>query len=220
MPMSPLQHNSSPAVASSELNQSEGGKPATPEASSHEFSSQEFSREERLLLLRLAHDSISSALQHGEIPLDPPTLHLAEPRGAFTSLYLGGELRGCVGYVLATCSIYRAVAETARAAAFDDNRFPPVTQEEDSRLEIELSILSPAQPIRVEGIEVGRHGLLISWHGRRGLLLPQVPVEHAWDRTTFLEQTCRKAGLPLDAWQKGATIEAFTAEVFGDKSGQ
>ena len=155
-----------------------------------------------------------------EISLDPPTPHLAEPRGVFTSLYLRGELRGCVGYVLPTCSVYRAVAETARAAAFDDNRFPPVTAEEAPHLEIELSILSPPQPIRPEEIEVGRHGLLISWHGRRGLLLPQVPVEHAWDRTTFLEQTCRKAGLPADAWQKGATIEAFTAEVFGDKSGQ
>ncbi len=180
---------------------------------------QEFSREERNQLLRLAHDSISSALQQREISLDSPSSHLAEPRGAFTSLHLRGELRGCVGYVLPTCSVYRAVAETARAAAFNDNRFPPVTSEENPNLEIELSILSPAQPIRVEEIEVGRHGLVISWHGRRGLLLPQVPLEHGWDRIFFLEQTCRKAGLPLDAWQKGATIEAFTAEIFGDKSG-
>jgi AmmeMemoRadiSam system protein A len=204
------------------------------------ISSQEFSSEERIQLLRLAHDSISSALQHREISLDPPTPHFAEPRGVFTSIYLrhdlpgegqtreaqrgeverGEELRGCVGYVLPTCPVYRAVAETARAAAFDDNRFRPVTMEEAPHLDIELSILSRAQPIRLEEIEVGRHGLLISWHGQRGLLLPQVPVERAWDRTTFLEQTCRKAGLPLDAWQKGATIEAFTAEVFGDSSGQ
>jgi AmmeMemoRadiSam system protein A len=102
--------------------------------------------------------------------------------------------------------------------AFDDNRFPPVTIEESLHLEIELSILSPAKPIRAEEVEVGRHGLLVSGHGRRGLLLPQVPVERAWDRKTFLEQTCRKAGLPQDAWQKGATIEAFTAEVFGESS--
>ncbi len=112
------------------------------------------------------------------------------------------------------------MAETARAAAFDDNRFSPVTPEEATHLEIELSILSPAQPIRSEEVEVGRHGLVISSHGRRGLLLPQVPVERGWDRTIFLEQTCRKAGLPADAWQKGATIEAFTAEVFGDNSSQ
>ncbi|HWY20765.1 MAG TPA: AmmeMemoRadiSam system protein A [Candidatus Acidoferrum sp.] len=194
--------------------------PLQPNSSSVAAPVQEFSREERAQLLRLAHDSISSALEHREIPLDPPTPHLAEPRGAFTSLHLRGELRGCVGYVLPTCPVYRAVAETARAAAFDDNRFPPVSKEEAPHLEIELSILSPAQPIRPEEIEVGRHGLLIGGHGHRGLLLPQVPVERGWDRITFLEQTCRKAGLPMDAWQKGATIEAFTAEVFGEKSGQ
>jgi AmmeMemoRadiSam system protein A len=214
MPMSLPQPNSSPALA-----------PV-----------QEFSSEERAQLLRLAHDSISSALQHREISLDPPTAHLAEPRGVFTSLYLRRELakhdltkeahpeaqlRGCVGYILPTCSVYRAVAETARAAAFEDNRFPPVTPEEAPHLEIELSILSPARPLPAEAIEVGCHGLLITGHGRRGLLLPQVPIERGWDRTTFLEQTCRKAGLPRDAWQKGATIEAFTAEVFGEKcSGQ
>jgi uncharacterized protein len=177
----------------------------------------EFSPEERALLLRLAHDSISSALQRGEIPLDPPTPHLAELRGVFTSLHLRGELRGCVGYVLPTAPVYRAVAETARAAAFDDNRFPPVTVDEAPHLEIELSILTPPEPIHPEAIEVGRHGLLVSQHGHRGLLLPQVPVERKWDRTTFLEQTCRKAGLPQDAWRKGASILAFSAEVFGDK---
>jgi len=152
--------------------------------------------------------------------MEPPIPHLAELRGAFTTLHLHGDLRGCVGYVLPTFPVYRAVAETARAAAFDDNRFPPVTNEEAPHLEIELSILSPAQPISAEEIEIGRHGLLITWQGRRGLLLPQVPIERGWDRITFLEQTCRKAGLPADAWQRGAAIEAFTAEVFGDKRGQ
>jgi AmmeMemoRadiSam system protein A len=176
----------------------------------------EFSEQERSLLLRLAHDSILAAFEHREISRDPPTPHLAEPRGAFASLYLAGKLRGCVGYVLPVSPLYRTVAETAQAAAFDDTRFQPITSEEASCLEIELSILSPPQTISPDAVEVGRHGLLISMHGRRGLLLPQVPVEHGWDRITFLEQTCRKAGLPLDAWQKGATIEAFTAEVFGE----
>ena len=177
----------------------------------------EFSEDERALLLRLAHESILSALEDREIPLDPPTAHLAEPRGAFTSLYLHGELRGCVGYVLPVSPVYRAVVDTARAAAFEDTRFRPVTLPEAPELEIELSILSPPKPISADEVEIGRHGLLISMAGRRGLLLPQVPTEHHWDRTTFLEQTCRKAGLPLDAWKKGATIEAFTAEVFGEK---
>lgn len=176
----------------------------------------EFSQDERNLLLRLAHDSILSALEQRQIPLDPPTPHLAEPRGVFTSLHLRGELRGCVGYVLPVSSVFRAVAETARAAAFEDTRFHPVPREEATALEIEISILSAPQPIQPEAIEIGRHGLLVSMAGHRGLLLPQVPVEHNWDRVTFLEQTCRKAGLPLDAWQRGATIEGFTAEVFGD----
>jgi len=213
MPMSHPQPNSPSDVASSG-------------AVHHQFSLQpsppEFSPEERTVLLCLAHDSISSALQRSEISpdlskFDPPTPHLAELRGVFTSLHLRGELRGCVGYVLPTSPVYRAVAETARAAAFDDNRFPPVTSDEAPHLEIELSILTPPEPIHPEAIEVGRHGLLVSQHGRRGLLLPQVPVERKWDRITFLEQTCRKAGLPIDAWRKGASILAFSAEVFGDK---
>jgi len=177
----------------------------------------EFSPEERALLLQLAHDSILSALENREVSLTPPSPHLAEPRGAFTSLYLNGELRGCVGYVLPVSSVYRAVIDTARAAAFEDARFYPVTIEEAPQLKIELSILSPPLPISAEEVEVGRHGLLVSMAGQRGLLLPQVPSERNWDRFTFLDQTCRKAGLPSDAWKHGATIEAFTAEVFGEK---
>jgi AmmeMemoRadiSam system protein A len=178
----------------------------------------EFSPEERTLLLQVAHASILSALENREISLAPPTPHLAEPRGAFTSLYLNGELRGCVGFVLPVSSVYRAVIDTARAAAFEDTRFYPVTIAEAPQLEIELSILSPPRPVSAEEVEVGRHGLLVSLSGHRGLLLPQVPAERNWDRITFLEQTCRKAGLPADAWKRGALIEAFTAEVFGDKS--
>jgi len=177
----------------------------------------EFSPEERALLLQLAHDSILSALENREVSLNPPSPHLAEPRGVFTSLYLNGELRGCVGYVLPVSSVYRAVIDTARAAAFEDARFYPVTIEEAPQLKIELSILSPPLPISAEEVEVGRHGLLVSMAGQRGLLLPQVPSERNWDRFTFLDQTCRKAGLPSDAWKHGATIEAFTAEVFGEK---
>jgi AmmeMemoRadiSam system protein A len=179
----------------------------------------EFTPEERGVLLQLAHASIEAAFEKLEIPLDAPSQHLAELRGAFTTIYLRGQLHGCVGFVFPVASLYRTVAETARAAAFEDARFTPVTREEAPELEVSLSILSRPEPIRGEEVEIGRHGLLISQHGRRGLLLPQVAVEHGWDRTMFLEQTCRKAGLPPDAWQHGATIEAFTAEVFGDRQG-
>jgi uncharacterized protein len=192
-------------------------QPSSQEIQSRATNPGEFSQEERAQLLRLAHESILSALEGRKISLDPPTAHFAEPRGAFTSLYLSGELRGCVGYVLPISSVYRAVADTARAAAFEDTRFYPVTIDEARNLQIELSILSPPRPIRAEEVEIGRHGLLISLDGYRGLLLPQVPLKHHWDRETFLAQTCRKAGLPPDEWRKGAIIEAFTAEVFGEK---
>jgi uncharacterized protein len=201
----------------------------------------ELSLEQRRALLGIAHQSILCYLQGKPFPDAPPSVPgLSEPRGVFTTLYLTSdlpgdfeprarrelhreayrELRGCVGYVTAIAPLYRAVAETARAAAFEDSRFSPVTKEEATRLEVSLSVLSPLFAIHPEAVEVGRHGLLISDGSRRGLLLPQVPVEYGWDRKTFLEQTCRKAGLPLDAWRKAATIEAFTAEVFGDRDVQ
>jgi AmmeMemoRadiSam system protein A len=177
----------------------------------------EFSSPERLLLLRLAHQAIASAIEHTPLSLSPSSAHLAEPRGVFTTLYSRGNLRGCIGHVLPVVSLYRAVVETARAAAFDDTRFGPLALEELGELEVSLSVLSPLRPIAAEQIELGRHGLLISRDGRRGLLLPQVPIEHGWDRDTFLEQVSLKAGLPRNAWQTGAAIEGFTAEVFGDR---
>jgi AmmeMemoRadiSam system protein A len=183
--------------------------------------SPEFSPEQRKMLLRIAHDAIFSAVE-GEAfaNAQPVPAQLSEARGVFTTLYLRDELhrelRGCVGYAVPVGPLYQAVAETARAAAFEDSRFLPVTKEEAPKLEVSLSVLSRLFPTLPDAVEIGRHGLVISRGGRRGLLLPQVPVEHGWVRKTFLEQTCRKAGLPLDAWREGATIEAFTAEVFSD----
>ncbi len=177
----------------------------------------EYSSEERRILLRLAHQSIEAALQG--VPLDPtsPSEHLAEPRGAFTTLHRHGRLRGCIGYVSSTQPLYQTVAETARAAAFDDPRFEPVTLPEAAELKIEISVLSALQPIRPEDVVVGKHGLVVMQGGRRGLLLPQVPLEWGWERETFLSQTCLKAGLPPDAWLRGAELQAFTAEVFGEE---
>jgi AmmeMemoRadiSam system protein A len=223
--MSPLPPNSSASSADAPEPQAPG-LAAIPAPSPSEFSSREFlpprfpapefSPEERILLLGLAHEAILSALERRDISTAPPTAHLAERRGVFTSLHLRGQLRGCVGYVLPSVALYRAVIETARASAFEDSRFYPVTAGEAPALEVELSILSVPQAISPEAVQIGCHGLIVTLHGSRGLLLPQVAVDHAWDRTTFLDQTCRKAGLPLDAWRHGATIEAFTAEIFGD----
>ena len=176
----------------------------------------EYSPEERELLLRLAHRSIELALEGRSVDLTSPTAHLAEPRGAFTTLHLEGELRGCIGFVLPIQSLYAAVAESASAAALDDPRFQPVTPAEAPHLKIGISVLSPLQPIRPEEVVVGRHGLVVTQGNRCGLLLPQVPIEWKWDRETFLSQTCLKAGLPADAWQHGAQLQGFTAEVFGE----
>jgi uncharacterized protein len=176
----------------------------------------EYSPEERKFLLQVAHESILSFLEGRNISVPAPSPHLAEPHGVFTTLYLDRKLRGCVGFPAPMLPLYRAVTETARAAAGEDPRFPPVSLQEAHALQISISVLSPLQPVSPDEIVIGRHGLVISKGAQRGLLLPQVPAEHGWDRDTFLEQTCLKAGLSPDAWLSGAHLEAFTAELFGD----
>jgi AmmeMemoRadiSam system protein A len=190
----------------------------TDEGRERVLSPPEFSPADRQTLLRIAHESILSAFADRTLPEMPLSPCLSEVRGVFTTLYLHGRLRGCIGYALPVAPLYLAVAETARTAAFEDSRFCPVTGKEAPELEVSLSVLSPLFPIRPEEVVVGRHGLVISLGAQRGLLLPQVPVEYDWDRETFLGQTCRKAGLPLDAWRGAADLEAFTAEVFGDNN--
>jgi len=188
-----------------------------PSASAVESEPAEYSDAERALLLKLAHGSIESSLESRPLDLSPPSEHLAEFRGAFTTLHLDGRLRGCIGYVFPTQPLYQTVAETARAAAFDDPRFPPVRLAEAPELKIEISVLSPLRPVRPQEVVIGRHGLVVTQGNRRGLLLPQVPVEWEWDRETFLAQTCLKAGLDPAAWQHAAELQAFTAEVFGEE---
>ncbi|MGA3195034.1 MAG: AmmeMemoRadiSam system protein A [Terriglobales bacterium] len=194
----------------------------------------ELTRDQRRLLLHIARASIASGLVGAPLPDSPPDSSsvggvtaasnwpvLLEPRGVFTTLYSSDQLRGCVGYPLPIRPLFRAVAETARAAAFEDSRFVPLTPEEAPGLKISLSVLSPLMAIAPGEVEIGRHGLVISDGIRRGLLLPQVPIEHGWDRETFLQQTCRKAGLPLDAWrQPEVQIQGFTADVFSDEDSE
>jgi len=178
----------------------------------------EYAPEERRVLLRLAHRSIESALDGHRLELDISNQHLSEKRGAFTTLHARGRLRGCIGYVMPKQSLFRTVAETARAAAFEDPRFTPVTEDEVGDLSVEISVLSLLRPIRPEDVIVGVHGLMVTMSGRRGLLLPQVPVEWHWDRTQYLSQVCIKAGLPPDAWAQRIDLQAFTAEVFGEST--
>lgn len=140
-----------------------------------------------------------------------------EKRGAFVTLHKKGALRGCIGYIEAIEPLVEAVREMAYAAAFRDPRFSPLTADEFDEIDIEISVLSPIFTIEnPQDVVVGTHGLIVSYGGRRGLLLPQVPVEQGWDRGTFLQHTCLKAGLPPDALEQGAKLEGFTATVFGE----
>ena len=129
-----------------------------------------------------------------------------------------GDLRGCIGSIRAMEPLYRAVATSAVSAAFRDPRFFPVRKEEMVQLDLEISVMGPIEPVSdVSDIEVGRDGLIISLGRFAGLLLPQVATEYGWDRQTFLDQTCMKAGLPPGAWRAQETrIEKFSAEVFGE----
>lgn len=149
-------------------------------------------------------------------PPKPPTKRLREQLGAFVTLKIDGRLRGCIGNIQGTGELFRTVWDMAQSAAFKDPRFPPLTEDEFTAVEYEISILSPLAPCPdPKQVEVGRHGLIVSRDGRSGLLLPQVPVEWAWDRETFLAQTCVKAGLPQAAWKEpGTTILWFEAVVF------
>jgi AmmeMemoRadiSam system protein A len=170
-------------------------------------------------LLELARTALEEAVRVGRVSgVAEPAEALRTPCGAFVTLTRGQRLRGCIGHIEALKPLYVTVRECARAAALDDPRFDPVTPAELPSLQVEISILSPLLDVVPQQVEVGRHGLLISRGGRRGLLLPQVAVEWNWDRKQFLEETCLKAGLPADAWQHGARIQAFTAQVLKEPS--
>ncbi len=178
---------------------------------------QRFTPEERKTLLRIARDSIQAELTGKSPPkVGNLTDRLKEPRGAFVTLQKHGELRGCIGHMVTSRPLYETIAEVAVAAAVHDPRFPPVTADEFKELNLEISVLTPLRRIsNVEEIQVGTHGILMERGSAGGVLLPQVATEYGWDRKTFLENTCLKAHLPIDAWKDERTeIYIFSAEVF------
>jgi AmmeMemoRadiSam system protein A len=171
---------------------------------------------ERKALLGIARRAVAGYVLEGKVPVEAAEGKLAAPGAAFVTLTKRGRLRGCIGYTEAVSPLWKVVQECAVAAATEDPRFPPVSPKELPELHVEISVLTPLFPIRPEDIVVGRHGLMVTQGRMRGLLLPQVPVELGWDREMFLDQTCAKAGLPPSAWRHGATLQGFTAEVFGE----
>jgi AmmeMemoRadiSam system protein A len=176
------------------------------------------SETDRLALLLLARTAIIAHV--GGLPAPSPAFEgvFARPGAAFVTL-LGddGSLRGCIGHLDATQPLGRVIERCAVSASSQDPRFAAVESSEIDRLRIEVSLLGPMEPISSPAeIEIGRHGVVVERGRHRGLLLPQVAIEWQWDVPTFLAHTCRKAGLPDDAWKDGATLWRFEAEVFGE----
>ena len=171
------------------------------------------------MLVDIAHRSVSSAILEKSLPDLPPfSPPLSEPAGAFVSLYIHDELRGCVGQIESPGSLGDVVARSAISAALHDTRFPPIAPAELPALKVEISVLSVPQPISPDAVVVGMHGLVVVRGPHKGLLLPQVAAERNWSAQRFLEETCNKAGLPRDAWRDPATkLFGFTAEVFSEK---
>ena len=173
--------------------------------------------EDRVRLLAAARSAVADALAGRQPRPVEPTGIFSRQAGAFVSFHLDGALRGCIGHPEGNQTLASVVPQCAVAAATGDPRFDPVTEAELDRCVIEISVLGPISVLRdPQDLVIGRHGLIAEQGWRRGLLLPQVAIEYGWDREAFLARTCGKAGLPADAWTRGATIRCFEADVFDD----
>jgi len=173
------------------------------------------SEPDRNAILELARQAVEEAVCRGRVLEGIPKTEVFERKcGVFVTLHAGKRLRGCIGVIDARESLGYSLARCAASAALEDPRFNRVRPEEMGDLEIEVSLLSPLERIRPEEIEIGRHGLLVEKGFHRGLLLPQVAVEHQLDKEQFLRETCHKAGLPGEAWKEPETrIYGFTCEI-------
>jgi AmmeMemoRadiSam system protein A len=177
----------------------------------------QLSEQDKKTLHEIARQSIAAGLQgQPPAPLQGLSGILQEPRGAFVTVHLRGHLRGCIGLIEAVKPLAETIQEMALAAAFRDPRFPPLTAEEFKDSDIEISVLTPMRLTKnIDEIQVGVHGLMIEKGHHRGLLLPQVATEYKWDRNTFLDHTCLKAGLPPGTWNDPqAQLYIFSADIF------
>lgn len=177
------------------------------------------SEAERRAALHLARTAVVDAISNRKLPdAFPREGVFAERRGVFVTLHVRNRLQGCIGVIEAKEPLGEAIARCAASAALEDPRFAPMRAEQLDELSIEISLLSPMEPISPEAIEIGRHGLFVHLHAQRGLLLPQVAIEHRLTREQFLEETCRKAGLPREAWRDPeAQLFGFICEVFSER---
>ncbi|MBU0628420.1 MAG: AmmeMemoRadiSam system protein A [Nanoarchaeota archaeon] len=176
-------------------------------------------------LIKLARDSISSVFSDTEIKVkDDIKKEFSEELGVFVTLNKHEELRGCIGFPEPVYPLYNGVIEAAKNAAFSDPRFNALDEDELKEVTVEVSVLTKPKQIIVEKVEdyvkkvkVGRDGLIVRSDFGSGLLLPQVATEYKWDSKTFLEQTCNKAGLPVDMWKDNrCKIYSFQSQVFSE----
>jgi AmmeMemoRadiSam system protein A len=181
---------------------------------------QSLSEPDRRSALELARTAVISAVSHRKLSdFIPHEGIFAERRGVFVTLHVRGRLQGCIGVTEAKEPLGEAIVRCAVSAALEDPRFAPMTPDQLAGLSIEISLLSALEPISPEAIEIGRHGVFIQLHAQRGLLLPQVAIEHQLTREQFLEETCRKAGLRREAWQDPeARLQGFTCDVFSESA--
>jgi uncharacterized protein (TIGR00296 family) len=176
------------------------------------------------LLLRIARSEIEYAVAGTPKPLIHYFPVFEEKRGVFVTLTRSGQLRGCIGLPYPVMPLGEAIVQAATSAALEDPRFPPVKKEELSKIHLEVTVLTV--PVRIEGdpkkrpdnVVVGKHGLIVRGHGTSGLLLPQVATEYGWDATTFLDQTCIKAGFLGRCWDAGdVDVLTFEGQIFSEK---
>lgn len=176
---------------------------------------------EETILLDIARTAIESHVCNNDVCVVPrEERRLNFKRGCFVTIKQDGKLRGCIGNFQSELPLFKEVSEMAVASASNDPRFYPLKVQELDSISLQISVLSPLIKIEdISEISIGTHGIYLERSHYRGVLLPQVAVEHRWDRTTFLKQTCIKAGLPADAWQDNdADIYIFSAQIFGDKA--
>jgi len=184
----------------------------------------ELSSKEKEILLLTARESIRSLFGKADIPTADfkafPNLKLKA--GAFVTLKIKDELRGCIGFITSDQPLFDTICEVAKHAAVQDPRFPPLTPQEFNSIDIEISVLSPMKKISdYDEIIIGKHGLLVEEGFHRGLLLPQVATENDYSVQQFLTSICMKAGLSPDLWQrKKINLKVFTALVFNEERGE
>ncbi|MDD3070611.1 TIGR00296 family protein [Methanoculleus horonobensis] len=181
--------------------------------------------EEGRTAVRLARSAVENAVD-GKRMVQPDLPEIfGEKRGVFVTIKRQGHLRGCIGLPYPVKPLGDAIVEAAASAALEDPRFPPVSRSELDALELEVTVLTLPLTLdcppeeRLDHVEVGKHGLIVSGLGRGGLLLPQVPTEYGWSSREFLDQTCAKAGLPPGCWKRGdVAVQTFEGQIFEEKA--